>query len=202
MYEHPEPAIFNLVQQKSGNRLEVRIDSGTLHFTLEERPQPRIGWRNWHTGSDGLPTLSFTHEGPAKADSKRKPLEIRNKKQVVFYAKTLIAAIQETLDYDPKRHHNRPPPALRIENPEYLEELRQLVGELRKLNELLEAPMQRRSPDTAAINLAKHFDRFLHKYSGALGTGAACLTIGVVAALLGELGLGGNMIGNILKHFK
>src|SRR4051812_8660191 len=37
---------------------------------------------------------------------------IRNRKQVLFHSRLLIRAFEEALAYDPKRHHNKPPPEL------------------------------------------------------------------------------------------
>src|SRR3974390_2594112 len=84
-----------------------------------------------------------------------------------------------------------PPPELRIENPDYLSEIRDAVAELRTLNSLLKR--SRRQPQKASravLNLAKHFDTFLNGYSKSLGKGTGYLTIGLIASLLYQAGIG------------
>jgi hypothetical protein len=129
-------------------------------------------------------------------------IKLKNKAEVIRYSKILIVALEEVLDYDPTRHHNEPPPALRIDDPGYLKEIRNLVGELRTLNSLL--AQQHRSKQTAgAVNrLGRHFDTFLDRYAKSLGKGAGCLTIGVVASLLYQAGVGQDVIASILSHAK
>src|SRR5262249_32610978 len=108
-------------------------------------------------------------------------IQIRSRLQVIQYSRILIAALEEVVDYDPMRHHNRPPPELRIDDQDYLLEIRNLIAELRTLNSLLEAT--RRPPKKASdvvIKLTRHFDTFLGTYSKSLGRGAGWLTIGVI----------------------
>lgn len=51
----------------------------------------------------------------------------------------LIAAFQEVQDYNPRRHHNQPQPALWVDDKQYLLDVKALVHELRRLNDILES---------------------------------------------------------------
>jgi hypothetical protein len=104
-----------------------------------------------------------------------------------YYAGTLITALQEALDYDPKGH-NRPPPDLLLERASYLKDLANLVGELRRLNALLER-LEGQKATEAARGFAKHFGIFAENYISAVGKGAGGLTIAVAAAMLIRLGV-------------
>src|SRR5262249_25855061 len=60
-------------------------------------------------------------------------IKIKSRSQVIQYSMILICALEEIVDYDPARHHNRPPPELRIEDKDYLREIQNLIAELRTL---------------------------------------------------------------------
>jgi Arc/MetJ-type ribon-helix-helix transcriptional regulator len=124
---------------------------------------------------------------------------IQNREELISYSRILIDALQEALDYDTLRQHNRPPPDLRLDDNEYLNELRKLVAELQKLNVLLEAMKPARAK-TAATKVGKHFDKFFESYASALGKGAAGLTIGAVAVLLAKAGVAQPLIDAIWRH--
>lgn len=127
---------------------------------------------------------------------------IRNRGQLLLYSKTLIAALQDALEYDSGRHHNQPIPELRLDDPQYLQELRNLVAELKRLNDLLEKNQPRIAPQAVIMDLTKKLDKLLDSYVGALGKGAAALTVAVIAALLYEAGVGKEMIDHIWGHLK
>jgi hypothetical protein len=130
-------------------------------------------------------------------------IKIKSRSQVIQYSRILIAALEEVVDYDPTRHHNRPPPELRINDEDYLTEIRNLIAELRTLNSLLETT--RRQPKKSAeavVKLTRHFDTFLNSYAKSLAKGAGWLTIGVIASLLYQAGIGQAVIANILSHAK
>jgi hypothetical protein len=89
-------------------------------------------------------------------------------RQARKYINVLIVSFQEVLDYDPVRFHNQPPPSLRIEDPDYLNEVRSLVTELRQLNAVVGSRRSdSRRVKAAASRLGKHFDKFLGSYAGA-----------------------------------
>jgi hypothetical protein len=127
---------------------------------------------------------------------------VRNRLQIISYSRVIVFALEETLRYDSRRH-NHPPPDLWLDDTAYLEELRNLVAELRRLNSLLE---QTNPPsDVAKERLTKlndHFHKFLEGYSEALGKGAAALTIGSMAALLYHAGFGKDILDSIWGHIK
>jgi hypothetical protein len=127
---------------------------------------------------------------------------ILNSARALQYSKIVITALEEALDYDPLRQHNQPPPDLRLDDPNYLIEIRSLVAELRRLNELLEKKKSGPSVSRSTGRLAKHFDKFFGSYASALGKGAAGLTIGAAAALLYQAGVGSGVIDDILRHAK
>jgi predicted HicB family RNase H-like nuclease len=140
---------------------------------------------------------------------------LENPAEIIHFSRIIIAAIEETLGYSVERHHNRPPPALLINDPneDYFRELRQLVAELKRLNENLElmavapAPKSKRpvtSPaaQKSALDVKTHLNTFLDRYAKALAPGAAVLTIGTVTALLIRLGVPLEAFTAILKSIK
>jgi len=158
----------------------------------------------------------FAQECIETSNNKRRPLGVkalletpqsivlRSPKQIVQYSKLLIVALQETLDYNPGRHHNQPPPELRLDDPEYLGDIRELVTELKRLNTLLESakPAQAKTKQSM-INISKHCGKFLEVYAPALGKGSAYLTLGVMATLLHHTGLLSDMgVVDFLSHIR
>jgi hypothetical protein len=145
-----------------------------------------------------------TAAGAAKAMTP-KTIRIRNRTEVIRYSKILIVALEEVLDYVPARRGNERPPALRIDDDrDYLQEIRDLVAELRALNALLaqHSPQQRKRTAGAVGGLARHFDTFLRTYANCMGAGTAALTIGVVSHLLKEAGVAPDVLQTILSHLK
>jgi hypothetical protein len=132
---------------------------------------------------------------------------IRNRTEVLQYSRILVVALEEVIDYDPKRHHNAPPPELRLEDPQYLADVRDLVTELRRLNALLEQKKPRAKDASGTVQrLGKYADRFAKNYCDqfgkTLGRGSAWLTIGVLTVLLTKAGLSQDVIAGIISHAK
>jgi len=138
---------------------------------------------------------------------------ITRKTQVIFFSKLFITALEEAVDYDPKRHHNAPPPALRLDDEDYLKEVRTLIAELKRLNENLEiaakadtkpkpkrTPAPRKAVEKSSVQVSKHVNTFLNKYASALGTGAPVLTIGTAGALLHQLGVPFDLITKAVRR--
>jgi hypothetical protein len=128
---------------------------------------------------------------------------LKDPHQALYYSQLLIDTFQEVLDYDPVRSHNRPAPNLRLENPEYLDFIRELVTELRKLNSLL--VKNRRSSSetrTTVLSLSKHFNKFLSSYAGAMGKVAAGLTGGAIVSLLYHMEVSKEVIDGIWRHLR
>lgn len=119
------------------------------------------------------------------------------------YVRLLIASFQEVLDYDPVRFHNQPPPALRIEDQGYLNEVRNIVAELQKLNKLLASRKSSgRQIKSKATALGRYFDEFFNSYAKAMGKVMATLTGGAVVALLYHSGVGKELLDSIWGHLK
>jgi len=115
----------------------------------------------------------------------------RNKDETLNYSNVLLTTISEALEYDPKRHHNRPPPDLRInDDPEYLNALKDLAKELRRFNDILEKTPLGSSiahKQAEAVNL--HFNDFFRSFMPVMGRGTAGMLIGTMAGLLMNAGL-------------
>jgi hypothetical protein len=144
--------------------------------------------------SAGSPRLPQSAEVPV----------IRNRTEIIRYATAIIVAFEEVLNYDISRHHNLPPPDLRIEDPVYLKEVRELVVELRRMNVLLAKPSAAgaRAALKNASRFGKTFETFLSSYASALGKGAAALTIAAAIGLLYQAGIGREVIDLIWAHAK
>jgi hypothetical protein len=154
-------------------------------------------------GSPERPTLLEKKVVRRVRSPRVRTVKIKNRSQVIQYSRTLIAALNEVLDYDRERHHNQPPPELLIEDADYLREIRNLVAELRTLNSFLESSRRPAKKTSQAVGrLANHFDNFLKSYGKSLGKGAGWLTIAVMASLLSQTGLGQDVVANILSHAK
>ena len=124
------------------------------------------------------------------ARARTKQTAITNRVEVIRQTKALIIVLEEALDFDPVRGHNQRPPALWSDDPSYLKDVDALVVELRRLNSLLEAKRPRKKEaERAVIDLARHFDKFLHAYASWFGKGTALLTVAVIANLLQHAGL-------------
>ena len=144
--------------------------------------------------------LYFAHEDVSGQKLTRR-IRVRSAKQVMFHSNLLIGTFEEALDYDARRHHNRPPPALRLEDKEYLEELRKLVTELKQMNSFLaDLTASKRAKSDPPAQLRKHLDIFLKKYSATLGYGAGVMTLGLIATLLYQLGAGEAVFDHVLKR--
>ncbi|WP_316178104.1 MULTISPECIES: helix-turn-helix transcriptional regulator [unclassified Bradyrhizobium] len=130
-----------------------------------------------------------------------KPGTIRNKRQLLFYSKIVIYALEDALQSVSHRHHNHPPSELIIEDASYLDELRTLVSELKRLNDLLEA--KRTKPNAAkkpTVEVKKHLNTFLSKWAATIGVGAGIMTVGAMTALLHQLGASDAIFDQIQKR--
>jgi hypothetical protein len=126
----------------------------------------------------------------AKASKTSGTVSTRRKNEALQQVLVLITAFEEVLAYDPGRQHNQPKPALWIDSPEYLQTVRELLHELRQLNELLQAPLPpKRAASRKAGIIQRGAETFVIKYAATLGVGAATLTLGAVVVLLNSLGL-------------
>jgi hypothetical protein len=129
---------------------------------------------------------------------------VRNRKLIGSYSLTIISAVEEVLAYDQRRHHNQAPPPLWIDNPDYLKELRELVAQLKRLNNILEkGKVEIVDANTAVFNVGKRADIFFNNYSEsfakAAGKGTWYLLVGSTAALLYSAGAGHEIIDRVLS---
>lgn len=120
----------------------------------------------------------------------------------------LVTALEEASDFNLRRHHNHPPPALWVGNDEYLSDLRILLVELRRLNDHLAATPnagQAKDLEKSSSLAMVAGKKFVESYSEVMGKGAAALTIGAVAMMLVSFGVDKgtvNGLWNLLKSGK
>jgi hypothetical protein len=151
------------------------------------------------------PNMDYSLDSPVARSPKKKkvstPALIKNKRIIVQYSKVIIAALQEVVDYDAFRQHNQPPPDLWIEGDTYIKEVRNLIAELKRLNELLEAKrVRRKETRRQAIHIAAHLNKFFTSYANAMGKIAAGLTGAAAIALISQTGVGKDAINSIWSH--
>jgi hypothetical protein len=117
----------------------------------------------------------------------------------------LLAALEEVEEFDPLRLGNQPPPALWIDSPSYLGDLKSLHVELRELRTLLmddKAGKKTQAGKRVIGTVAAATTKFIDSYAGALGKGAAALTIGAAGALLFHIGVSKDILGSMWDHLK
>lgn len=177
-----EQAIRDISQQQSTSKADI------IRTALQSHLE-NIGYE-----------ISRNREDVGGQSATRK-ITIRSVKQVIFHSNLLIKAFEEALNYDVQRHHNQPPPTLRLEDEGYLREIKNLVAELKQLNEFLANLGEgRKRKEAPPIQLSKHIDIFLKKYSATLGYGAGMMTLGLMATLLYQLGAGEAVFDHVLKR--
>jgi hypothetical protein len=135
----------------------------------------------------------------ATGRSPRRPPSVNDREQAAFYLRSLIVAFEEADEYDPSRHHNRPVPALYADDAEYRKLARELLQELRKLNE--QVGRKQRNARSNPL-LGKLLTKFLTSYASTLGKGAAVLTTATLAAFLYRAGICQEVLGHIWGQFK
>jgi hypothetical protein len=119
---------------------------------------------------------------------------VSNRINVQRHLGVLIEALEEVTSYDFARRHNQPLPALWLSDAEYLRDVKALLVNARELNEMLRdlvegaAPEVEKAAQNAARVVALGTANFIDSYAGALGKGAAALTIGAVGSLAYHLG--------------
>jgi hypothetical protein len=127
---------------------------------------------------------------------------IRDKTQTIQHLAVLIAVFEELEGFDPRRRHNGTPPALWVDDEDYLRDVKSLLSELRRLNDFLSRPADNAKAEQAASLVVRATTKFVESYAGALGKGAAALTIGAAGALLYHVGVGKEVIEPIWRQLK
>jgi len=140
--------------------------------------------------------------GTKKSNREPHGPRLRNRSEVIRYARVLIGALEEALDFVPNARSNRPPPELWIDDDAYLRELKKLLEELRHLSSLLANTRHSKATGGSVINLAKHFDKFLSTYATAMGKIAAGLTGAAIVGLLYHAGITKETLDTIWGRLK
>ena len=102
---------------------------------------------------------------------------------------SLIAAFQEVGDYEPRRHHNTPRPALWLNDKDYLGDVKALLHQLRRLNDLLEGHADRAKVERSGSIVASLADKVCHSAADVIGKGLGAVVLGSIALVLVELGV-------------
>lgn len=127
---------------------------------------------------------------PPKQKGATRKLAIADKRQAIFFSRSLIEAFQCAADYDQIRNHNQgKPPVLWIDDERYLIDVREIAADLRAAIPLLETAQKRHVKAGPFRKLAAHFDKFLAAYATKLGHDLAALTAGTIAAWGLQLGI-------------
>jgi len=128
-------------------------------------------------------TGTLTSRKPVSSERRVAPtrnedaISIRSKTEAIRISKLLLAPIKEALEYDQKKHHNRPRPVLLIrDDPEYKEALQNIADSLTNFNKVI----AKKSPDlekakASGIEFKKAFNRFLFRFADGLGDGLSGL---------------------------
>jgi hypothetical protein len=116
----------------------------------------------------------------------------------------LVEALEEADQFDPLRLGNRPPPALWLDQADYLRDVKVLLTELlRRLRELLQDGQTKGAAAKKKIGLvASATMKFIEGYADTLGKGAAALTIGAAGALLFHVGHGTDVLAPLWDRLK
>jgi hypothetical protein len=109
------------------DRLEVRRDR---RVTQAPPPPPTVRGGG----------VSFPFSKPATLD----------KAVVAVHVRALITVFDDVDRYDQRLHHNQPPPAFWTNDEEYLRDIKELVSELRRFNDLLEAENTKANAESIA----------------------------------------------------
>ncbi|MFB6451398.1 hypothetical protein [Bradyrhizobium tunisiense] len=131
-----------------------------------------------------------------------------SRQAILRYTRVLIEALEDAENYEPGRHNNRAAPELRVSDDErFLDELRELTAELKRLNDILERKSKRVSAVRPEVtSLGRHFDKFLTNYAAAFGRSAGrgswYLLIGSIAGLLHHAGVDKGLIESIWRHLR
>jgi hypothetical protein len=96
--------------------------------------------------------------------------------RALIHLSVLIDAFAEVDEYDPKRHHNQPPPSMWLDNKKYLDDLRSLLHELRRLNDQLERLAKTQTQQTPLATtktvgvVSMTATKFVEAYAAELGS--------------------------------
>lgn len=159
----------------------------------------QVGEVSVHIDGAGGAATVVADGGPVTAGRGARPKKTRaktlvNKAQAIREARILIAVLEDALNFRPVDRDNRPAPELynqlNLENADARGLIRQLVAELKKLNEFLESNRRMRGSDKRAVGeLEKVAVKVLKTYGNTVAIGAGILTIGGICTVLDAVGL-------------
>jgi len=147
-----------------------------------------VGSRVAHATKSAQRRRLSSRKPETKARSKGAVL-IRNRALAIYYSDLLLNTFQAAADYDPARLSNTKPPALWLDDEQYMTDVNMIVIELRYLNSLLSTRSRGKKAKTLAERAGEHLGRFFKTYETRLAHGLADLTIGVIAGLLFQCGI-------------
>jgi hypothetical protein len=108
----------------------------------------------------------------------------------LFQLRGLIATFQEVEEYGPRRHGNRMPPPLWVGDDNYLQDVKSLLHELRRLNDLLEGAADAAKIEKTGSMVASLAEKVCHSAADVIGKGLGAVILGSVGMILIELGVG------------
>lgn len=110
---------------------------------------------------------------------------------ITRHARALIAAFEEIEAYDPQLRHNSKPPALWSDDPDYRRDIKALLGELRRLNDLLESEKDLSPSAVQKIgkSLTLGASIVFKAACGTIGVGLGTVILCSFAEILSQLGL-------------
>ena len=130
------------------------------------------------------PPVSIAKKAKAQFPKRvQKPLSktviLRSKKQVLFYSKLIIYSLEDALRAtEERRYHNNPPSDLIIDDDNFVQEVRNLVVELKRLNDILQTTRNLRgAAKKPVIEVKKHVNVFLKKWAATVGVERASLQL-------------------------
>ncbi len=114
-----------------------------------------------------------------------------NKEVVTFHVRALIVAFQDVEAYDPVRHHNAGPRTLWSDAPDFPADIKLLLAELRRLNDLLEAGEEPSASTGRKIGktLTAGASVVYKAACGTVGVGLGLVILGSFAEILSQLGM-------------
>lgn len=121
---------------------------------------------------------------------------------ILLQLRGLLASFEDVESYDPKRHHNRPPPPLWIEDENYVRNVGAVLAELRTLNGFLEKEEKSPQPEKAVGLLMTFTKKFVEEYAGQLGKGIGMLTVGALFTLLLHYGVPKELVEAVAAYIK
>ena len=140
---------------------------------------------------------------PSKAAKPNGTLVVRNRRLAVENANVLIEVLEQVLEYTPRRGSNNPPPELWIDDKHHLDTMRDLVAELKKLNETIKASGSPAAGVKASISLKQSAQKYIDSCAEVLGkTSGVALTAALTGAVLYFAGVNVETVSKFYNMFK